>query len=124
MISFDLTYQINSYNRPLVIFVGVNNHMKTTIFRCGLLVDKTVDTYTWILQTVLEAMHVKCPIFVVTDGDKAMSKAISLVMPFAVRRLCSWHLERNVQTNVGDRGFTQSFTHCMLTYMTESEFET
>ncbi|TXG51813.1 hypothetical protein EZV62_024337 [Acer yangbiense] len=37
---------------------------------------------------------------VVTDGDKAMSKALSSVMPSTVRRLCSWHLERNVQTNV------------------------
>ncbi|KAK0580650.1 hypothetical protein LWI29_004637 [Acer saccharum] len=60
----------------------------------------------------------------VTDGDRAMGKAISLVMPSAVHRLCSWHLERNMQTNVGDSGFTQAFTHCMLTYMTESEFET
>ena len=79
-----------------MIFVGVNNHTKTTIFGFGLLVDETVDTYTWILQTFLEAMHGKCPISVVIDGDKAMSKAISSVMPLAVRRLCSWHLERNV----------------------------
>ncbi|KAK3195837.1 hypothetical protein Dsin_027147 [Dipteronia sinensis] len=68
-------------------------------------------------------MHGKCPILVVTDGEKAMSTTIRLVMPTAVRRLCSWHLERNVQTNVGDSGFTQAFTHCMLTYMMESEFE-
>ena len=124
VISFDSTYRTNSYNRPLVIFVGVNNHSRTTIFGFGLLVDETVDTYTWILQTFLEAMHGKCPVSVVTDGDKAMSKAINLLMPKAVRRLCAWHLERNVQTNVGDSGFTQAFTHCMLTYMTESEFET
>ncbi|KAK0589446.1 hypothetical protein LWI29_014438 [Acer saccharum] len=54
----------------------------------------------------MEAMHGKCPISVVTDGDRAMGKAISLVMPSTIRRLCSWHLERNVQTNVGDSGFT------------------
>ncbi|TXG63610.1 hypothetical protein EZV62_010604 [Acer yangbiense] len=89
-----------------------------------LLVDEMVDTYTWILQTFLEVMHGKCPISVVIDGDKAMSKAISTVMPSAIRCLCSWHLERNVHMNVGDSGFTQAFTHCMLTYMTESEFET
>ncbi|KAK3229785.1 hypothetical protein Dsin_001666 [Dipteronia sinensis] len=123
VISFDSTYRTNSYHRPLVIFVGVNNHTKTTIFGFGLLVDETVDTYTWILQTFLQAIHGKCPISVVTDGDKAMSKAIRLVMPTAVRRLCSWHLERNVQTNVGDSGFTQAYTHLMLTYMTELEFE-
>ncbi|TXG55842.1 hypothetical protein EZV62_017155 [Acer yangbiense] len=124
VISFNSTYRTNCYNRPLVIFVGVNNHTKTTIFGFGLLVDEMIETYTWILQTFLEAMHGKCPISVVTDSDRAMGKAISLVMPSAVHRLCSWHLERNVQTNVGDSGFTQAFTHCMLTYMTESEFET
>ncbi|TXG73138.1 hypothetical protein EZV62_001717 [Acer yangbiense] len=37
---------------------------------------------------------------IVIDGDNAMSKAISSVMHSAVRRLCSWHLERNVQMNV------------------------
>ncbi|TXG53368.1 hypothetical protein EZV62_022537 [Acer yangbiense] len=124
VMSFDSTYRTNSYNRPLVIFVGVNNHTKTTIFGFGLLVDKTVETYSWILQTFLQAMHGKCPVSVVTDGDKAMSKALSSVMPSTVRRLCSWHLERNVQTNVGDTGFTQAFTDCMLTYMMELEFKT
>ncbi|KAK0596885.1 hypothetical protein LWI29_019863 [Acer saccharum] len=69
-------------------------------------------------------MHGKYPVSVVTDGDKAMSKALSSVMPSTVHRLCFWHLERNVQTNIGDTGFTQAFTDCMLTYMTKSEFET
>ncbi|KAK0581374.1 hypothetical protein LWI29_013012 [Acer saccharum] len=124
VMSFDSTYRTNSYNRPLVILVGVNNHMKTIIFGFGLLVDETVETYSWILQTFLQAMHGKCPVSVVTNGDKAMSKALSSVMLSTIRRLCSWHLERNVQTNVGDTGFTQAFTDCMLTYMTESEFET
>ncbi|KAK0586587.1 hypothetical protein LWI29_009221 [Acer saccharum] len=96
----------------------------TTIFGFGLLVDETIETYAWILLTFLEAMHEKCPISVVTDGDRALGKAISLVMPSAIRRLCSWHLERNVQMNVGDSEFTQAFTYCMLTYMMESKFET
>ncbi|KAK0578853.1 hypothetical protein LWI29_017273 [Acer saccharum] len=109
VISFDSTYRTNAYKRPLVIFVGVNNHTKTTIFDFELLVDETVDTYTWILQTFLEAMHGKCPISVVTNGDKAMSKAIKLVMPTVVRHLCSWQLERNVQMKLGDSGFTQAF---------------
>ncbi|TXG57213.1 hypothetical protein EZV62_018526 [Acer yangbiense] len=74
VISFDSTYRTNCYNRPLVIFVGVNNHTKTIIFGFGLLVDETVETYTWILQTFLEVMHGKCPISVVTDGDRAMAE--------------------------------------------------
>ncbi|KAK2648174.1 hypothetical protein Ddye_015663 [Dipteronia dyeriana] len=84
----------------MVIFVDVNNHTKATVFGFGLLVDETINTYTWILQTFLEAMHDKCPISVVTDGDIAMSKALMLVMGIAVHRLCSWYIERNVQMNV------------------------
>ncbi|KAK2641362.1 hypothetical protein Ddye_023125 [Dipteronia dyeriana] len=46
VMSFDTTYRTNSYNRPLVIFVGVNNNTKTTVFGFGLLVDEIVNTYT------------------------------------------------------------------------------
>ncbi|KAK2649083.1 hypothetical protein Ddye_016572 [Dipteronia dyeriana] len=123
VMSFDSMYRTNAYNRSLVIFIEVNHHMKTVIFRFGLLVNKMVDTYRWISQKFLKAMHGKSLITVVTDGDKAMSKAIRLVLPSTVQHLCCWHLERNVQMNVCDIGFTQAFTHCMLTYMTEAEFE-
>ncbi|TXG48163.1 hypothetical protein EZV62_027457 [Acer yangbiense] len=102
IISFDSTYKTNAYKRLLVIFVGVNNHTKTMIFDFELLVDETVDTYTWILQTFLEAMHSKCPISVITNGDKAMGKAIKLVMPTVVCHLCSWQLERNMHMKLGD----------------------
>lgn len=44
-------------------------------FGCALLVDKTIKTYIWVLETFLFANN-KMPIFVVVDGDQAMSKAI------------------------------------------------
>ncbi|KAK3226744.1 hypothetical protein Dsin_006606 [Dipteronia sinensis] len=66
---------------------------------------------------ILDGHARKCPISVVTDGDKAMHKVIKLVMRGSIHRLCSWQLERNVQTNIGDSGFTQTFTHCMFTYI-------
>ncbi|KAK0573768.1 hypothetical protein LWI29_013277 [Acer saccharum] len=100
VLAFDAMYRTNIYWRPLVMLVGVNHHHSTTIFGFGLLGDETVETYTWLLQTFLVAMHSKMPKSVVTDGDKAMHKAIKTVMTESVRRLCCWHLERNVQTNV------------------------
>ncbi|KAK0607928.1 hypothetical protein LWI29_022823 [Acer saccharum] len=96
VLAFDATYRTNVYQRPLVMLVGVNHHHSTTIFGFGLLGDETVETYTWLLQTFLVAMHGKMPKSVVTDGDKAMHKAIKTVMPESVRRLCCWHVERNV----------------------------
>ncbi|KAK0602966.1 hypothetical protein LWI29_000013 [Acer saccharum] len=123
VLAFDATYRTNVYRRPLVMLVGVNHHHSTTIFGFGLLGDETVETYTWLLQTFLVAMHGKMPKSVVTDGDKAMHKAIKTVMPESVRRLCCWHVERNVQTNVQDGNFTRAFCNCMLNFMTEDDFD-
>ncbi|KAK2649944.1 hypothetical protein Ddye_017433 [Dipteronia dyeriana] len=58
------------------MLVGVNHHKSTTIFGFGLLVDETVETYTWLLRTFLVVMHSKMPQSVVTDGDKAMHKDV------------------------------------------------
>ncbi|KAH7570701.1 hypothetical protein JRO89_XS05G0162400 [Xanthoceras sorbifolium] len=45
-----------------------------------LLVDETIETYSWILKTFLLAMHGKYPTSIVTNGDKAMRKAIKVEM--------------------------------------------
>ena len=36
--------------------------------------DESIATYKWVLETFLITMMNKKPIFVVTDGDKAMCK--------------------------------------------------
>ncbi|KAK0604088.1 hypothetical protein LWI29_011843 [Acer saccharum] len=86
--SLDSVRRTNVYRRPLVMLVGINHHHSTVIFGFGLLGDETMDTYTWLLQTFLVAKHGKKPKSVVTDGDKAMHKAIKTLMPESVRRLC------------------------------------
>ncbi|KAK2659889.1 hypothetical protein Ddye_006422 [Dipteronia dyeriana] len=91
VLAFNATYKTNVYRRPLVMLVGVNHHKSTTIFGFGLLGDEIVETYTWLLRTFLVAMHGKMPQSVVTDGDKAIHKAIKTVMPNSIRRLCCWH---------------------------------
>ncbi|KAE8719073.1 hypothetical protein F3Y22_tig00109978pilonHSYRG00070 [Hibiscus syriacus] len=42
----------------------------------------------------------KSPISVVTDGDRAMQRAIKFVIPNAKNKLCSWHLSLNAQANI------------------------
>ncbi|KAL6342650.1 hypothetical protein AAG906_012517 [Vitis piasezkii] len=71
--------------------------------------DESVGTYEWVLETFLEAMMNKRPISVVTDGDKAMRKAIKKVLPDTCHRLCSWHLQRNAFTNVHIKDFSSIF---------------
>ncbi|RVW33254.1 Protein FAR1-related sequence 5 [Vitis vinifera] len=58
--------------KPLVVLVGVNHHHQTVVFGSALLIDESVSTYEWVLETFLIAMMNRKPISVVTDGDKVM----------------------------------------------------
>ncbi|XP_057761030.1 protein FAR1-RELATED SEQUENCE 5-like [Arachis stenosperma] len=56
VLTFDSTYNRNVYNNSLVIFSSSNHHGHTVIFGCGLLVNKDIGLYKWILETFLKAM--------------------------------------------------------------------
>ncbi|XP_016192925.1 protein FAR1-RELATED SEQUENCE 5-like [Arachis ipaensis] len=68
-------------------------------------------------------MKGKAPGCVITDGDKAMKKAIKSVFPSAYHRLCAWHLLRNATSNPSNPTFTSEFKKWMLFYYEVSEFE-
>ncbi|KAI8552770.1 hypothetical protein RHMOL_Rhmol06G0293400 [Rhododendron molle] len=119
---FDSTYRTNAYRKPLVILAGVNSHFQTAIFGCALLTVETVETYTWVLERFLDSMDHKKPVSVMTDGDKAMRRAIKTVLPDVNHRLCKWHLKKNAVSNVHVPGFLADFEKCM-SMSTEEEFE-
>ncbi|KAL6215106.1 hypothetical protein ACLB2K_014537 [Fragaria x ananassa] len=73
---FNSTYKTNVYNRPLVLFVGTNNHRGSIVFGAALLLDEIVETYTWLLRKFLDSMNGKMTKAVITDGDEAMRTAI------------------------------------------------
>ncbi|CAH9095465.1 unnamed protein product [Cuscuta epithymum] len=123
VLAFDTTYKKNKYNYPLVIFSGCNHHSQTIIFGCALVSDETFETYKWVLETFLEAMHKKHPISVVTDGDVAMREAIKLVFPDSTHRLCAWHLNKNACENVKNSPFLDDFKKAMYSNFTPEEFE-
>ncbi|CAN1148833.1 Protein FAR1-RELATED SEQUENCE 5, partial [Linum perenne] len=86
VLMFDITYKKNKYNLPFVIFSGVNHHYSTCIFGCALLQHEKEDNYTWALDTLTKAMGGKKPTVVITDGDHAMSIAITKVFPKATHQ--------------------------------------
>ncbi|KAK2661376.1 hypothetical protein Ddye_007909 [Dipteronia dyeriana] len=69
---FDSTYKTNAYAKPLVLFVGVNNHHMNYVFGIALLSDKTMQSYRWAINTLINFMGHKHPISMLTDRDKAM----------------------------------------------------
>ncbi|KAE8722637.1 hypothetical protein F3Y22_tig00013808pilonHSYRG00058 [Hibiscus syriacus] len=123
IIAFDTTYKDNLYGRPIMPIVGVNHHHNTIVFATAIIADETSQSFEWVLQNFLEAMMNKSPISVVTDGDRAMQRAIKYVIPYTKHRLCSWHLSRNAQANIGDPKFTAAFSKCMASWWTTKEFD-
>jgi len=97
---FDSTYKTNRYNLPLVPFVGVNHHYCIVIFGCGIIFHENTESYVWLLKIFTEANAQKYPISVITDGDLAMQRAISVAWPNSLYRLCGWHIELNLVCNV------------------------
>ncbi|KAK3205091.1 hypothetical protein Dsin_019137 [Dipteronia sinensis] len=64
---FDSTYKTNAYANLLVIFVGANNHHAACVFGVALLSNETVQSYKWVLNTLMESMGHKHPISILTN---------------------------------------------------------
>ncbi|KAL4356332.1 hypothetical protein AHAS_Ahas09G0076100 [Arachis hypogaea] len=109
VMAFDATYGRNKYKCPLVIFSGVDHHLRTVMFGCTILSKEGEESYVWLLRTFLEAMKGKAPKSVITDGDQATKSAIKAIFPEVHHRLYSWHLLRNANARVVEEfGFQQN----------------
>ena len=75
-IMFDTTYQSNTYHMPLAVFVGVNNHLQSTILGVALMGDETEESFKWVFSTFLKCMGGKQPICILT-GKKQNFNIIS-----------------------------------------------
>ncbi|XP_057740292.1 protein FAR1-RELATED SEQUENCE 5-like [Arachis stenosperma] len=100
VIAFDATYKKNKYSCALVIFSRVNHHNQTIIFAAALIVDKTTDTYIWLLRQLMFAMKGKTSTSIITDGAMAIRNAVRDVFLEVRHRLCTWHLIRNATSNL------------------------
>ncbi|KAE8669724.1 hypothetical protein F3Y22_tig00112221pilonHSYRG00033 [Hibiscus syriacus] len=123
VIAFDTMYKDNLYGRPIMPIVGVNHHHNTIVFATAIIAEEISQSFEWVLQNILEAMMNKSLILVVTDGDRTMQRAIKYIIPYAKLILCSWHLSRNAQANIGDPKFTTAFSKCMASWWRTEEFD-
>ncbi|CAL2265734.1 unnamed protein product [Prunus armeniaca] len=76
-------------------------------------------------QAAISYMNAKDrkPVSIVTDGDEAMRVAIDEVFPDAHRLLCSWHIIRNVNSNVNNLKIVREFSYCVHGGLTPVAFE-
>ncbi|KAG7995686.1 hypothetical protein I3843_01G122200 [Carya illinoinensis] len=128
VVTFDATYLTNVYKMPFVPFSGVNHHHQTIMFGCALLVNETAESYIWLLRTWQEAMLGRAPSTIITDDDKAMAKAIAVVLPNTNHRLCLWHILQKFPEHLAHvynkyPDFQKEFHHCIHDTITPEEFE-
>lgn len=122
VLAFDTTFKTNKCNKPLLLLVGVNHHIQTTVFGVALLCDETVDSFVWVLQMFLEGMNNKKPKVILTDGDNSVQNAIAHVLPEATHRLCGCHLLENVDKTITDINFSRDFKQIIYEFYSENEF--
>ncbi|KAE8721880.1 hypothetical protein F3Y22_tig00014862pilonHSYRG00036 [Hibiscus syriacus] len=104
VIAFDTTYKDNLYGRSIMPIFGVNHHHNTIVFAAAIIANETSQSFEWVLHNFLEAMMNKSPISVVTDGDRAMQRAIKSVIPNTKHKL-------------------SAFSKCMASWWTTEEFD-
>ncbi|KAL3813010.1 hypothetical protein ACJIZ3_014278 [Penstemon smallii] len=127
VVCFDTTYRKHKDGRPIALFVGVNNHKQTTIFGAALLYDETAVTFSWLFDTFAATMLGKKPQTILTDQDKAMSKALAARWPETYHRLCVWHINQNTAIHLSNvfsqyKDFAKEFSSCIYDYEFEDEF--
>ncbi|KAJ3708459.1 hypothetical protein LUZ61_012164 [Rhynchospora tenuis] len=123
LVIFDSTYKLNRYNMVVVPFLGCNHHRSTIIFACGIVSCENDETYRWLLEAFLQAMYQKIPESVLTDGDRAMGKAIKSVFKGTARRICSWHMGQNAQKYIHNGDVFKMFNELLSGMCSREEFE-
>ncbi|KAJ4783065.1 Protein FAR1-RELATED SEQUENCE 5 [Rhynchospora pubera] len=123
----DTSYKINSYGRPLALFIGVNHHKQTILFGASLIYDESVESFKWLFDTFTIAMRGKHPETVLTDHWLAVENAIGMTWPRANHRLCAWHVHQNAAKYLnhifqGSKMFSKDFLRCIYDCESEEEF--
>lgn len=75
-ITFDTTYQSNTYHLPLAVFVGVNNHLQSVIFGVALMGDESEESFDWVFATFLKCMLGKQPMCILTGALKSQKNML------------------------------------------------
>ncbi|XP_042978819.1 protein FAR1-RELATED SEQUENCE 5-like [Carya illinoinensis] len=128
VVTFDTTYLTNRYGMPFAPFVGVKHHGQSILLGAGLISSEDTVTFTWLFQTWLTCMNGEAPKAIITDQDRAMKNAISLVFPNSRHRFCLWHILKKLPEKLGSHGayktgLKSQLLNCVYDSDTIEEFE-
>ncbi|XP_042969216.1 protein FAR1-RELATED SEQUENCE 5-like [Carya illinoinensis] len=128
VVTFDTTYMTNRYGMPFAPFVGVNHHGQSILLGATLISSEDTETFTWLFHTWLNCMDGEAPKAIITDQDRVMKNAISLVFPNTQHRFCLWHILKKLPEKLGSHGayktgLKSQLLNCVYDSHTIEEFE-
>ncbi|XP_074314807.1 protein FAR1-RELATED SEQUENCE 5-like [Silene latifolia] len=129
VLSADATYGTNKYDMVFVPFTGVNHHKRCITVGAGLIGDESIECYTWLFKTFLEAMGGCQPRIIITDQDKSMKSVVPEVFKESTHRLYMWHIMKKLREKVSyqlfqDEDFKTRLNRCVWNNQLEpDEFE-
>ncbi|XP_074291423.1 protein FAR1-RELATED SEQUENCE 5-like [Silene latifolia] len=129
VLSADATYGTNKYDMVFVPFTGVDHHKRCITFGARLIGDESIECYTWLFKTFLEAMGGYQPRIIITDQDKSMKSVVPEVFKESTHRLCMWHIMKKLREKVSyqlfqDEDFKTRLNRCVWNNQLEpDEFE-
>ncbi|KAL9681653.1 hypothetical protein QQ045_013440 [Rhodiola kirilowii] len=79
VVSFDATYGSNKYNMVFVPFTGIDNHKSSVTLAAGLISNKDVESYSWLLECFKKSIgkKLKAKVGVSLSRDTNFIKDIS-----------------------------------------------
>ena len=95
----DCTYKTNRYGLPLLDIVGFASTGQTFHLAFAFMKDERQDTYEITLQCLAEAydsLNLVHPRTILTDKERALINAISVVFPDTRTISCIWHIQMNL----------------------------
>lgn len=101
-ISFDSTFDMNTYKMVFAPFTGVDNHKKCIIFGAGLIAHEDIESFSWLFESFLKAMGGRYPKCIITDQCLGIKGAVEKVFGDKTRhRYCMWHILKKLPEKVG-----------------------
>ncbi|XP_074320545.1 protein FAR1-RELATED SEQUENCE 5-like [Silene latifolia] len=118
VLSEDATYGTNKYDMVFVPFTGVDHHKRCITFGAWLICDESIECYTWLFKTFLEAMGGCQARIIITDQDKSMKSVVPEVFKESTHRLCMWQIMKKLREKVSyqlfqDEDFKTRLNRCV-----------
>ncbi|KAF7851719.1 hypothetical protein BT93_L3031 [Corymbia citriodora subsp. variegata] len=121
------TTGINKYDMICAVFWGLNHHRQCIIFGCAFLMDQTVSSLNWLLQSFLGATSSHKPQTIITEPSEEIADALRVVLPKTSHCLSFWSILNGFRKNLPALSYPSSvdnlFMECIFHVHSREEFE-